>query len=133
MVHTNSDGIECECCGFLIQDKKTKEKMLWATDTMYIPNRFPALDYYCIECNYFEEDNWGESIEYVQKTVEQRRVRAHMSFQTCVKFLKMQDLSKCKEIHLLHLSDSMTSFQKNNVAELLREELVLPKGVKIIV
>jgi hypothetical protein len=29
---------------------------------------------------------------------------AHMSLEQCVEFFRVQDLSKCREIHLLHLS-----------------------------
>lgn len=136
LVHTFSSGELCECYGFLILDKSTGEKMLWATDTQYIKNKFPPLDFYCIECNYFEHNDYNEDFDYIEKAVEQRRVQSHMSFESLVKFLKMQDLSKCKEIRLLHLSSSMMSRQKKYIKRKLRNELKntsLSKDVKIYV
>lgn len=121
--HTNHDGSKCECYGFLIGDKYTKEKMLWATDTQYIEYNFPPLEYYCIECNYFESDFNADDIEYIEKSVEMRRMQSHMSFETAVKFMKNQDLSKCKEVHLLHMSSSLSNTQKANMAKRMKQEL----------
>lgn len=123
MVHTNSDGTPCECYGFLIREKSTGEKMLWATDTQYIKSRFPPLDFYCIECNFFEQNDYYEELDYIEKSVEQRRVQSHMSFESCVKFLKQQDLSKCKEIHLLHLSTKMDNKERNSVVKKMKRAL----------
>lgn len=130
MKHTNSDGTNCPCCGYLIQDTATGEKMLWATDTQYIKQRFPKLDYIGIECNHFERDDWADSIGYVEKSVEKRRVESHMSFETAVKFLNMQDLSACKGIYLLHLSSTMQPNQKKRIAEKMKKELN-QKGVNV--
>ena len=136
MKHTNSDGTPCECYGFLILDKSTGEKMLWATDTQYIQNRFPPLEYYCIESNYFESDDYSEDINYIEKKVEQRRLQSHMSFESAVKFLKMQDLSKCKEIRLLHISSSLGENDKKKMKRKLKRELqskVDMKNIEIFV
>lgn len=123
LVHTHANGTPCECYGFLILDKSTGEKMLWATDTQFIKNRFPPLEYYCIESNYFESDDYNEDIDYIQKKVEQRRLQSHMSFESAVKFLKMQDLSKCKEIRLLHLSSFFNEKDKLKMRRKLKSEL----------
>lgn len=136
MQHTNSDGTPCECFGFLILDKSTGEKLLWATDTQFIKNKFPPLDFYCIESNYFESDDYNEEIDYIEKKVEQRRFQSHMSFESAVKFLKMQDLSKCKEIRLLHLSSSLSEEDKKKMKRKLRSKLrseLFGKEVKIYV
>lgn len=123
MIHTNSDGTPCECYGFLILDKSTGKKMLWATDTQYIKNKFPPLDFYCIECNFFEKNDYEGELDYIEKSVEQRRVQSHMSFESCVKFLKRQDLSKCKEIYLLHLSTKMDDKERNSVVQKMKRAL----------
>lgn len=114
LVHTNNDGTPCPCVGYLIYDRASDEKMLWATDTQYIANRFRPLDYYCLEANYIEED-WGEQLPYIEKSVEQRRVQSHMSVQTVCEFLKQQDLSLCKAIYLLHLSNSLTDRERKKI------------------
>lgn len=123
LVHTHVNGTPCECYGFLILDKSTGEKMLWATDTQYIKNRFPPLDFYCIECNFFEQNDYEGELDYIEKSVEQRRVQSHMSFESCVKFLKQQDLSKCKEIHLLHLSTKMDDKERKSVVRKMKRAL----------
>lgn len=136
MVHTNHDGTTCECYGFLIFDKSTGEKMLWATDTQYIKNKFPPLEFYCIESNFFEYNDYNENNNYIEKIVEQRRVQSHMSFESAVKFLKMQDLSKCKEIRLLHLSNSLSENDKKKIKRKLKSELrnkIKVKEVNIVV
>lgn len=134
MVHTNSNGFHCECYGFLILDKSTGEKMLWATDTQYIKNKFGPLEYYCLESNFFEKQDYTGELNYIEKTVEQRRVQSHMSFESVVKFLKQQDLSKCKEIRLLHLSSSLSDKDKKKMKRKLRSEIktqISGKEVKI--
>lgn len=104
--HINSDGSDCPNLGFLIYSSATKEKLLWATDCSYIESRFPPLDYICIECNYVDVDDYKSELEYMNGFVEKRRVRSHLSLNRCVDFLKQQDLSRVKEIRLLHLTES---------------------------
>lgn len=104
--HANSDGTSCDNLGFLIYSKETKEKMLWITDAAYIQSRFPAMDYICIECNYLDIEDYSTELEYVNSFVESRRFRSHLSLNRCVDFLRKQDLSKTKEIRLLHLTES---------------------------
>ena len=57
-----------------------------------------------IEANYCEELIKGKADDFVNK----RRFRSHMSFQTALLTLSRLDLSECKQIILLHLSDGFT-------------------------
>lgn len=123
MVHTNSDGTPCKCYGYFIFDKYSGEKMLWATDSQYIKNQFPPLDFCCIECNYFETDEYDGELDYIEKSVEIRRARSHMSCESVCKFLEMQDLSKCKGIYLLHISGSVGEKGKLKMIDKVREIL----------
>ena len=41
-----------EPLGFLLYSQRTKDRLRFATDTYYIPNRFPQLNYIMVECNY---------------------------------------------------------------------------------
>lgn len=106
VAHVNSDGTPCENLGFLIYSTSTKEKMLWITDASYIESRFPPMDYICIECNYVDIEDYANELEFVNTFVEGRRLRSHLSLDRCVEFLKQQDLSRVKEIRLLHLTES---------------------------
>lgn len=120
MVHSNSDGTPCECYGYLIVDKSTGEKMLWSTDTQYIKNKFSPLDFYCIECNYFETEEYDVELDYIEKSVEMRRAKSHMSCESVCKFLEIQDLSKCKEVFLLHISGSIGENGKIKMLDTVR-------------
>lgn len=130
MVHTNNDGSNCPCVGYLIYDKASKEKMLWATDTQYIINRFATpLDYYCIEANYFETENWQKELPYIQKSVEKRRLQSHMSVETAIDFLKAQDLSKCKAIYLLHISNGLSDKERKEIVKKVKK--AVGKRIKV--
>lgn len=115
LIHTNSNGEPCEIYGFLIKEISTGETLLWATDTQYIPQKFPPCDIYALECNYSEVDNYIEDGEHINTIVEKRRLVSHQSLQSVVEFLKKQDLSKCREIHLIHISGA----EKNNVPKFI--------------
>lgn len=123
LIHNNSDGSDCPCYGFLIRDESNGELLLHATDTQYIEQRFPACDIYCLEANYWEQDDYSDDLEAIEKVVEQRRVRSHMSINTMVGFLEKQDLSKCREIRLLHMSESMTGAEKASIIPYIQSEL----------
>ncbi|WP_039242622.1 MBL fold metallo-hydrolase [Clostridium botulinum] len=97
--HTNNDGTECECLGYLIQHPKLG-KILFATDTYYIKYQFENLDHILIECNYSEDII--EDLEPYQK----RLFKSHMSLETLKDFLKSTDLQNTKDITLIHLSEN---------------------------
>ncbi|GGB41452.1 MBL fold metallo-hydrolase [Lentibacillus populi] len=106
-----------EPMGFLLQNK-VGEKLLFATDTYYIRYSFPGLTHLLIECNY-SMDILNENIASgrVHKGMKKRLIRSHFSLENVRDFLKANDLSKVKEIHLLHLSDS------NSNEELFKREI----------
>lgn len=54
LVHCNTDGSECSCFGYFIASSATREKLLFATDTAYIKNRFKGLTHVMIEVNYID-------------------------------------------------------------------------------
>lgn len=91
-----------EPVGFLIKSAETKECLLFATDTARIPYNFKNLNYIMIEANYDDSILRTSDLSVAQKS----RIRSsHMSITTCISYLKTQDLSKCKKILLMHLSD----------------------------
>lgn len=91
--------------GFLI-GAPNFEKLLFIPDTSYIRNRFENVNIIAIECNYVA-DKLSHNIQSgaIPKTVGRRVRRNHMALSTVKNFLIANDLSKCREIHLLHLSD----------------------------
>lgn len=95
--HTNNDGSICPNLGFLISHKALG-KILFATDTYYLKYTFKGLDHILIECNYTEQDL------NIVPSYKSRTIKSHMSLETLKETLKTWDLSKTKDITLIHLS-----------------------------
>ncbi len=91
--------------GYLIYYKPTGEKLIFATDTYFIRNRFKGLDYILCECNYCK-DTLDYNIEngYIAQGMKNRLLESHFSLEHVKEFLSANDLSKVKVIVLLHLS-----------------------------
>ena len=88
-----------EPLGFLIRSEYDGESLVFATDTFYLKHRFPAVTIFAIECNY-AHDLIGDC------PYQDRLFTSHMSLKQCLDTLAHNDLSQCREIHLLHMSDS---------------------------
>src|SRR3990167_4593799 len=107
--------------GFLISDGE--DKLLYATDTFYISNKFKGLTIIAIECNWSEE-TWSPDIDLGLK----RRIEStHLSLEVVKNFLVANDLRKVREIHLLHMSNS------NSNAEMFNTEVQKLTGKPVIV
>ncbi len=102
LVHCNTDGSECPCFGYLIASSATREKLLFATDTAYIKNRFRGLTHVMIEVNYIGGMVNCEGVPEVEK----RRLKSHMSLETAVQFLESTDRSALKAIYAIHGSET---------------------------
>lgn len=94
-----------EPLGFLLANT-AGDKLLFATDTYYIKYRFHSLTHIMIECNH-SSDILRENVDSGAVPVElkNRLIKSHFSLENVKEFLKANDLSKVREIHLLHLSD----------------------------
>lgn len=94
-----------ESVSFLIAHGE--EKVVFATDTMYIPFRFKGLTHIMIEAGYSAELMKENILSgAVDPQVGKRTLLNHMSIEAAMGFLKANDLSGVKEVHLLHLSDN---------------------------
>ncbi len=94
------------CQGFFIQ-APDGEKLLFVSDTSYIRNRFEGINLLAVECNNVE-GILSENIVsgQVPTSLGHRVRRNHLSLERAIAMLKANDLSKCRKIFLLHLSDS---------------------------
>lgn len=119
--HSNTDGTNCANSGFLIFSTITRQKMLWITDASYVESKFPPVDKICIECNYVDVEDYSDELDTVNGFVEKRRFNSHLSLNRCVQFLKNQDLSKCREIRLLHLTKTQGNIY-NIILDKMKEE-----------
>lgn len=98
MVHHDA----AEPVGYLIESKATGEKLLFATDTYYIDYRFDSLTHVMVEANFS-----ADALEDAENDPRRSRLRhSHMSLENCIEMLKSNDLSRVKEIWLIHLSSS---------------------------
>lgn len=96
-----------EPMSFYIRDIRTKESLLFVTDTAYLKYKIPSVDVLMIECNYVKSI-LDKKVEEGRLNISLRNriVRNHMSLETLIEALKQANLSKLKKVYVLHLSDS---------------------------
>ena len=114
--------------GYLIQEKGTGFKILFLTDSYYCKYKFKNLNYIMIECNYIKE-TLDANIEagLINEAMKPRLLQSHFSLENVKKFLKANDLSQCRKIILLHLSDT------NSHAERMTREVEQLTGIETVV
>jgi phosphoribosyl 1,2-cyclic phosphodiesterase len=93
-----------EPVGFLMQSGA--EKLLYLTDSYFCRYKFKGLTHIMIECNYsLPRLNANIAAGLVPSALKHRIRRSHFSLENVKEFLKANDLSRVREIHLIHLSD----------------------------
>ena len=97
--------------GFLIANGP--DKLVFATDTFYLRPVFTGLTIIAVECNWSKET----LAPNLDRVVRERLYTSHFSLKSVKRFFKSNDLSKVREIHLLHLS------QGNADPEYFRSEI----------
>lgn len=113
-----------EPVGFLINHKATGN-VLFMTDTFYCPYQFDDLNNILIEANYSREIMKEKLSEMA--FLQYRILQSHMSIETCLGFLKANDISKVNNIVLIHLSDG----NSNEIAFKKQVEAATQKTVTI--
>ncbi|MBF2533502.1 MBL fold metallo-hydrolase [Listeria seeligeri] len=115
-----------EPLGFMIQRKN--ERLLFITDSYYVRYKFNNINYLMIECNYSSDILEENVINKVIHPVQKKRVlQSHFSLENVKDFLKANDLSQLREIHLLHISE------KNGDKERFKKEIQAMTGVPVYV
>lgn len=108
---------DVKCCGFYIRHNEMGN-LVFATDTEYVEPKFKNINHWLVECN--------NSQELLDKSLEDKRISyslyrriidTHMGLYACKLMLSENDLSKTRNIVLLHLSDG------NSNAEQFRQEI----------
>jgi metallo-beta-lactamase domain protein len=96
-----------EPVNFYIKDIRTKESLLFVTDTAYMPYKIPNVNVLMVECNYvknvIDSNTKNDSLNI---NLRNRIVKNHMSLETLLKALNQADLSNLKKVYVLHLSDA---------------------------
>jgi len=117
-----------EPLGFLLTSTETGEKLLYFTDTYYLKYRFAGLTHIMAECNY-DLGGLQQSVDggNVPDFVAKRIIKSHMSLEHLKEMLKANDISKVRQIYLLHLS------KNNSNAKLYRREIQRLTGAEVYV
>ena len=114
-----------EPLGFLIKSRIDGDVLAFATDTVNLRYKFPGLNILAIEANY--DRKILERCERLPEKVRHRITNSHMEIGTLCDYLRTLDLSECREIHLLHLSDAMS-----NEGDFMRKVLwSIPRGIDV--
>lgn len=113
-----------EPVGFVIRDSQD-QSLVFATDTGGLAYQFPGASIIAVEANY-EEERLSRNTRIPAQTLERIR-NTHMEITQTVDFLAAQDLSKCREIWLLHLSD----WSGNDGLFIDLVERVVPAGIMV--
>lgn len=96
--HTNADGSECPCYGFLITHPEMG-RMLYITDTELIKWRFKDINHILLGVNYdkdlIDRDNAGKANHVF---------RGHLSIDTACNFVKANYSDSLQNVIMCHLS-----------------------------
>jgi len=104
------------------------ENLLFATDTAYIKHRCPGLNYIMVECNYtMERLNENIAAGAVPECTKPRLLRSHMNLDNVLDMLRANDLSRVREIHLMHLSS------RNSDAARMKREVAALTGIQTFI
>lgn len=96
-----------EPVGYLIRSCVDGDKLAFATDTVNLRYRFPGVNILAVECN-FSRDILDRCTHLPEK-VRHRITNSHMEVDRLCSWLEELDLSDCRELHLLHLSDACSN------------------------
>lgn len=96
--HTNADGSECPCCGFLITHKEMG-RMIYATDTELIKWKFKSINHILLGVNYDKDLIDNEDSAKVNHVY-----RGHMSIDTACDFVKSNNSKNLQNVIMCHLS-----------------------------
>jgi phosphoribosyl 1,2-cyclic phosphodiesterase len=102
--------------------------LVFLTDSHYSKFKFANINHWLVEANYSEEiidaKVTSGSLHYAQAN---RVTTSHMSIQTCKEMLKANDLSKTKNIVLIHLSSSNSDSRK------FKEDVIRQTGINTVI
>lgn len=117
-----------EPLGFLLYSTVTKEKLLFATDTYFIPNTFQGLNYVLVECNY-DLLRLNRNVEngVIPEALKPRILQSHFSLDNVRTFLTANELKDVQRIYLCHVS------KQNGDKEGFRNDIIALTGIPVTV
>ncbi len=115
-----------EPLGFLFQSRLDGDILAFATDTVNLNYRFPGVSLLAIEANY--DKYILEQCQRMPEKIRHRVSNTHMEIDVLCDYLRRLDLSRCREIYLLHLSEA-TSHEGHFINKVRR---AVPPHVKVV-
>lgn len=115
-----------EPLGFLIYSRTDGERLVFATDTVNLGYRFPGVNHLALEANY-DKDILARC-ERMPEKVRHRVTNSHMEIGMLCQYLRTLDLSTCRTIYLLHLSNAASN--EGNFIDRVRQ--AVPPNVQVI-
>ena len=116
---------------FVVLDKSSKEYLLFVTDSKCVVPRFKqAFSIICLEASYCGE-TLARKVEAgtIPEALAKRLLTSHQEINTAKEYLRNScNLSKCHQLHLLHLSSTNTNkdiVRKEFADEFLIETIVI--------
>ena len=116
------------CYGYQVTSEETGEKLVYITDSAYVRYTFTGLTHIMIEANY-DEDIMLDNVtnERIPLSLAERVAGTHMSIDTLIDLLRANDMTKVRQIYLLHLSDN------NSDAEAFKKMVQQETGAEVYI
>lgn len=122
-IRINHDA--AEPYGFVVKDGN--ESLLFVPDTSHITQRFKLpFNIIALECS-FDGPTLAARVEAgaINETLAKRLLTSHMEVQVTKRYLReFCDLSKCREIHLLHMSAD--NINADRIRKEFEDEFMIP-------
>ena len=116
------------CYGYQVISTATDEKLVYITDSAYVKYTFSGLTHIMIEANYDEDIMLGNvRDEKIPFSLAERVAGTHMSIDTLIDLLRANDMTKVRQIYLLHLSDN------NSDAEVFKRLVQQETGAEVYI
>ena len=96
--HTNADGSECPCYGFLITHPEMG-RMLYITDTELIKWKFKGINHILLGTNYDKD-----LVNVDNQSKANHVFRGHLSIDTACEFVKANNSNDLQNVIMCHLS-----------------------------
>lgn len=106
-----------EPMGFVMQSQVDGDIFAFATDTVNLPYNFPGVNILAVEANF--QTSILDRCERMPEKTKHRISNTHMEIDKLCSCLRRMDLSRCRDIYLLHLS-SATSHEGQFINKVIR-------------
>lgn len=127
MVRPFSVPHDVPCFGWQLRSR-FDEKLVYIVDAEYVPFLFENLTHLMIEANHSRSLVMQRAKEgKLSRKLAERIIKNHMSIEAAMAFIRKNDMSRVREIRLLHLSDG------NSLAEDFKRQVQEETGAEVYV